>query len=251
VSDRIRQKIVIQDAVVHETDRGRGSEILAVRAVELLKANLAAFWTLTPAPPPEPVPVTAPEPVRDLPSRGDAKATRAPFASGLGAGLGAGVVDSFDTLGPAWSYDVAVSYGWPQGFSLRASLVGVGSQATLSTTNGSANVTQELVVLEAVKTWWPRSPLVPFVTVGGGAAHFHIEGVGDAPYQGHTSDVWSLVSTVGIGLGIPVVRTLSILVQARGCAPWSPAVVQIAGAEVGRVGAPSLLADAGLFGTLP
>jgi len=51
VSDRIRQTIVIQRAVLHETDRDRESEILAVRAVELLKANLADFWTPTSPPP--------------------------------------------------------------------------------------------------------------------------------------------------------------------------------------------------------
>ncbi len=54
VSDRTRQKLVIQKAVLHETDRGRGSEILAVRAVELLKANLADFWAPARPPPRRP-----------------------------------------------------------------------------------------------------------------------------------------------------------------------------------------------------
>jgi len=247
VSDRIRQTIVIQRAVLHETDRDRESEILAVRAVELLKANLADFWTPT-SPPPEPSPPTQGVlPVFPVP---EPKA-RAPFASGLGAGLGAAMTESFGAAGVTWSPDAMVSYGWPQGFSVRASFVGLGPAATLSATNGSASVEQQLAILDAVKTWWPRSALVPFAIAGAGAQHVHVAGVGNPPYQGHTSDAWSLLTTVGVGVAIPVVSTLSIVVQGRGVAAWSSAVVQIAGTEVGRLGGPSLEADGELFGVLP
>src|SRR5258708_18119358 len=41
VSDRIRKKRIIHAAPLDETDRGRGSEVPASRAVELLKARLA------------------------------------------------------------------------------------------------------------------------------------------------------------------------------------------------------------------
>jgi hypothetical protein len=134
---------------------------------------------------------------------------------------------------------------------VRATFAGLGPAAAFSASNGSADVEQELGLLEVVKTWWPRSAIVPLVLIGSGAQHVHVEGIGDPPYQGHTSDRWSLVTAVGAGLAIPIVSTLSILVQARALAAWPSAVVQVAGAEVARVGAPSLLADAGLFGTIP
>ena len=251
VSDRIRQKIVIQNAVLRETDQGRGSEVLAVRAVEVLKANFAAFWT--PAPPSPSDSVPAIEPPSSVLSAGERAEQRArfPFASGLGVGLGAGWTARFGEAGPTWSPDATVSYGWPNGFSLRASFVGLGPAATLSTANGHASVAEQLATLEAVKTWWARSALVPFVTAGAGTAHVHVVGVGVPPYQGHTSEAWSLLTTAGVGLGIPIVSTLSIVVQPRGIIAWSSAVVQVAGADAGRVGTPSLLGDAGLFGTLP
>jgi hypothetical protein len=247
VSDWIRQKIVIQRAVLHEVDRERGSEILAVRAVELLKANLADYWAPTSIPAASVPPPQGPPPVLSAPER----KVRTSFALGLGAGLGAGATESFGATGVTWSPDAMVSYGWREGFSLRASFIGLGSVAALSAANGSANVEQQMAFLEAVKTWWPRSVLVPLVIAGAGVQHAHVEGFANPPYQGHTSDGWSLLTTVGAGVAIPVVWTLSIVVQARGVAAWPSAVVQVNGAEVGRVGGPSLVADGGLFGVLP
>jgi hypothetical protein len=250
VSDRIRQKVVIQNAVLHETDRGRGSEILAVRAVEVLKANLADLWAPPSAQPPDPSPPAqaAPEP---SPAHASEEKPRPPFASGLGGGLAVGVLESFGGSGATWSPEVTASYGWAHGLSVRATFAGLGPSITFSASRGSANVQGQFALLEAVKTWWPRAVVVPFVTAGCGAQHVRVMGVGEPPYQGHTSSDWSLATAVGAGVAIPLVSTLSIVVQARGFAAWPSAVIQIAGAEVGRIGGPSLLADAGFFGTLP
>jgi hypothetical protein len=252
VSDRIRQKTVIQNAILHETDRGRGSAILAVRAVELLKASLADFWTpsgtakalAAGSATPRPQPVTA--------ARESADEPRAPFASGLGAGIGVGFMESFGAMAVTWAPDAMVSYGWPQGFSLRASFVGLGPSVTLSAENGTAVVEQQLAMLEAVKTWWPRSALVPFVSAAAGAQHVHISGTAVAfGYRGHTPDNWSLLTTIGVGVGVPLVSMLSLVLQARGVAAWPPTSVQIVPNEVGSVGTPSLFMDGGLLGVLP
>jgi hypothetical protein len=248
VCDRVRQKIVIQNAVLHETDRGRGSEILAVRAVELLKASLADLWMPTPTPTPPPRATSPqPPPAPDTPER--ATEARTPFGAGLGAGLGVGIVEGAG--GPTWSPDASVSYGWPSGLGVRATVAGLGPGVTFSATNGSASVQQQIAILEVVKTWWPRAALVPFVAVGSGAQRTHVVGVGRPPYQGHTIDTWSVLTGVGVGVALPVVSTLSVVAQARGLAAWSPTLVEVAGADAGRVGTLSVRADVGLFGTVP
>jgi hypothetical protein len=249
VSDRIRQKVVIQNAVLHETDRGRGSEVLAVRAVEILRANLADLWepppSPAPAPPPPPAPPPAPLATIDTPR------SRPAFASGLGGGVGMGAIESFQSSGSSWSPELTASYGWPHGLSLRVTLAGLGPDLTFAATSGSAAAQRQLAWLEAVKTWWPRAAIVPFVTAGAGAQHVRVAGAGAAPYEGHTSSAWSALTTVGAGAAIPLVATLSLVVEGRALATWPPTVVQIAGADAGRIGTPSLLADGSLFGTLP
>ena len=92
---------------------------------------------------------------------------------------------------------------------------------------------------------------MPFAAVGSGAQHVHVVGSGNAPYQGHTLDRWSVLTTIGMGIAIPLLSTVSLVAQARGLASWSPTVVDVAGVEVGRAGAPSVRVDAGLLGTVP
>jgi hypothetical protein len=249
VSDRVRQKTVIQRTTLHETDGARGSAILAVRAVELLKASLADLWTAATQPPPAPAPVARPVPVPV--AREQADTPRRAFAAGLGAGVGVGLVESFGAMGVTWAPDFLLSYGWPGGFGVRASLLGPGPATTLSALQGTARIEQQLATVDVVKTWWPRAPVVPFVLLGVGAQHVHVTGAGLAPYLGHTTDDWSAVTAAGVGIGIPVVSTLSFIVHARGVAAWPASIVRIADAEVGRVGAPSLLVDGELLGVLP
>lgn len=252
VSDRIKQQTIIQNALLHETDRGRESEILAVRAVELLKANLADFWS--PASPSTAPPPDLPSPRPVLPPRNGERKLRSPFASGLGLGVGVGVMESFGATGMSWAPDAVVSYGWPQGFSVRASVLGLGSAWTLSAANGgaaTATLEQQLVMLDAVKTWWPRSVFVPFIFAGTGGQHIHVAGRGAPPHRGYVSDQLSLLTTIGLGVGIPLVSTLSLVMQARGAVAWPQSVVRIDDADVGRVGNPSLLVDGALMGMLP
>jgi hypothetical protein len=250
VSDRIRQKRIIQSAPLDETDRGRGSEVLAVRAVELLKASLSDFWNLATAAP-SAAPPAPTSPAQAMGKQEQPAMQRQPFGAGPGAGVGAGVLESFGAVGITWAPHAVLSYGWPEGLSGRASFIGLGPAVTLSAPPGTARIEQQLVQIEAVKTWWPRLPVVPIVFVGMGAQHVHVTGTGNSPFQGHSSDNWSFLTTVGAGLAIPLVSTLSVLVQGRGLAAWPSSVVQIAGADAGRVGGPSLFLDGGLFGVLP
>jgi hypothetical protein len=47
---------------------------------------------------------------------------------------------------------------------------------------------------------------------------------------------------------VPLFPHLSFVAEARGIVAWPPTSVQIASAEVGRIGGPSVRFDAGLLG---
>ncbi len=253
VSDRIRQKVVIQRADLKASERDRGAEILAVRAVELLRASLAEFWLPTPAPEPPP----SPPPLREKPSappRESARLDAAPahgYAEGLGASLGLAVLQSFEGGDPVWAPLAMVSYGWAHGLSARAAFFAVEPPRVVTATGGTADVEEQFMELEAAKTWWPRARVVPFVAVGAGAAHLHATGHGTPPNQGRTADAWSLLTTAGLGVGIPFAKYFSAVAQARAAITWPPDDLMIAGADAGRAAAPSLLFDANVLATLP
>jgi hypothetical protein len=262
VSDRIRQKTIIQNALLTDRNRGRGAEILAVRAVELLKASLADLWTpaakaTASASSSAPSAAAAAPPAREkaaaaVPTAGEkADKPRSPFASGIGIGIGAAILHSIGDTPTTWAPEALVSYGWPDGLSLRASFQGLGPSTTLSATAGTASLEEQLALIEVVKTWWPRSAFVPFLCAGAGAHHAHITGIANPPYQGHIYDPWSALASLGVGFGVPLFGPFSLLVQARAVGVWPPTVVQIAETDAGHIGPLSLLADGGLLEMLP
>jgi hypothetical protein len=274
VTDRVQQKTVIERAQLGHGNPNRESEILAVRAVELLKADLVELWgppaspqppaaSASASPPPanatpknarEAVTPGAPEAVKrdeeakesdepPAPSR-----PRAAFASGLGIGLGAGMTESFGAVGEAWAPTALVSYGRSGGFGVRATFSGFGPSLTLRADAGTAQIEQQFATLELVEALWPTAPVVPFVCAGAGGLHVHVDGTGFGVNRGNISDSWSVISSAGLGAGIPLFPQLSFVAQARGLLAWPANAVQIASAEVGRIGGPSLRLDAGLLG---
>jgi hypothetical protein len=259
VTDRIKQKTIIQNAVLHDTDRGRGSEILAVRAVELLKASLADFWA--PEGPKRPSPPPPTPSARPAVSVHEKEPPVVPFASGVGLGLGAGVVTSFGVVVTTmWAPQAIVSYGWTSGLSVRGTFHGFGPPAmgTLpppDTTHATARIEQQLLMVEMVKTLWPTWPVVPFAYAGAGTQHLRTTGAVPPPSTGFVIEVprddWSLLTTLGAGAGIPMSSGLSLLLQARGLVAWPSTIVRMLNEPVAHLGAPSLLVDGGLLGVFP
>ena len=99
-----------------------------------------------------------------------------------------------------------------------------------------------------------REPaLVPFVIGGRGAQHVRVVGAGNAALPGtHVGRLVALDRGGRRPRDSASCRRRSRSSRRRAVSPpGHRTVVQIAGTEVGRVGAPSLLADGGLFGTLP
>jgi hypothetical protein len=256
VSDRIRRTTVVQRALLTESDHARESAILAVRAVELLKASLAELW-VHPA-------VVAPA-IRSTSgiATGDSSAPPPPappdregrhrptFATGVGIGAGAGVVDDFRGVGAVWLPALYVAYGWPNGWSFGLALHGLGPAVTVRAPAGSASVEEQLATLDVVYTWSPRWAVVPFLCAGAGIQHVRATGNADTPYKGVSAEDWSLFTSAGAGAAVPLRAGFSLVLDARAGVAWPPTAVRIAGADTAHVGGPSLLADAHILGAFP
>jgi hypothetical protein len=248
VSDRLRQLTVVQRARLTVSDRERESEILAVRAVELLKASLAEFW-LEPKPSAPPLP----QPARYQPAESATPILpkRRAFASGVGLGVGLGMIAGWKSVEPLWLPALLLGYGWESGVSVQLDVHGLGPSVTLSSDAGTAKVEEQIATLDVVKTWWPRWRVVPFACAGAGAQHVHANGTAAAPFAGATVDAWSLLTSLGLGAAVAAYSGLSFVVQARGAVAWPPTSVFIAQVDAAHFGAPSLFLDAGVLGVFP
>jgi hypothetical protein len=248
VSDRLRQLTVVQRARLTASDRERESEILAVRAVELLKASLAEFWLE-----PKPSALPAPQAARYRPAESAIPVLpkQRAFASGVGLGVGLGMIAGWKSAEPLWLPGVVLGYGWESGVSVQLDVHGLGPSVTLSAGAGTAKVEEQVATLDVIKTWWPRWRVVPFVCAGAGAQHVHANGTAAAPFAGATVDAWSPLTSLGFGAAVAAYSGLSFVVQARGAVAWPPTSVLIAQTDAGHFGEPSLFVDAGVLGVFP
>jgi hypothetical protein len=246
VSDRVVDRTSVERMRLDSAEPGRGATVLAVRAVELLKASLAEFWTAPaerPRPPPSPVVLPrlpaerpAPVPIVRRPTVGEGVAAQAAF----------GMLYSFGEIGPVWTPLLALSYGTPQGVGARLTVGGLGSSAIVETAEGTGRIEQQFATIEGfVMSRWQGS-LQVFVSGGVGAYRAQVEGTGVYPYRGKTAEGWSLLTGAGIGIAAEVYPHIALIAEAEGYWAWPSAVVRVAHADAGRPYWPLLLARTGI-----
>ena len=243
VCDRLAGKSVIQSVRLDADGRsGQSSRsvVLAVEAVELLKASLAQYWLASvrrapPRPPPDDG-VVAPGPRSVL--------------TGLGVEAGLGWLDSVGAVTAAWQPIVRASYGGARGWAGRITVGGLGTEGTLSAPTGTAQIRQELAALEIVRGFRAGARVQPVVSAGGGVFRARVEGTGvPEPSTGRTTSSWSALVTAGAGVVVPIVPHAALVADAHLIATWPYTAVRFGTVEASNIGWPSLLASAGVLAT--
>jgi hypothetical protein len=238
---------------VADVAASRAPEVLAVRAVELLRASLLEATvheatTAQQAPLPADVAhwmkpavvdrtVEPPSPAAPLHGRG-----------GLGLGLGAAMIGLLRGSPPAFAPVLRASYGG-ESWSGRLSVVAPALGSRVSAEGGAATIRQECVTLEVVGTWPARSPIAAVLSAGAGAYHWHVTGEASSPYVAHSGDSAGALFDAGAGVAIRLGASAGFLadVHALGLAPGVD--VAIAGSSVKLAGTPLLLTTAGFWVT--
>jgi hypothetical protein len=264
VTDAATGRSAVQTLPLDAASPERRAAVLAVKAVDLLKATLAEIWINPPvAPLPGPVPVAPASPVAVSPrpappsvptaetgsnevgaSRAGEMSVRSeepeprsqPLVSRVEIAAGAGWLSAGSTS--SWAPQAAVSvFDGRIGGRLVAS--GYGTAVTVESAGiGSARFTQSFGVAEVVV----RQPFGRYfettASVGGGAYRISGSAIGDDPIQqGHSGSTWSPVVGGGVGAAITL-RRLTIAFDARVLEATTSTSVRIAGDQVAEVGRP-------------
>jgi hypothetical protein len=266
VTDAVSGRTAVQTLPLDAATPDRRVAVLAVKAVDLLKATLTEIWLSPPvapllaapaAPADTPIPA-APPPVATPPRPAtERRSTEAPTATEGGDVIAHGREPESSTARFVSRFEIAIGAGWLAAgnastwaplvelsvfdgrLGARLAASGFGPAVALETADvGSARLTQAFGLAEVVV----RQPFGRyFETTAGlsaGGYRIAIDGSGDDPsHPGHSGSLWSPVAGGGLGAALTI-RRLTIAFDARVLAATTSTGVRIAGDEVAQVGRP-------------
>ncbi|XXX78318.1 hypothetical protein WMF30_06065 [Sorangium sp. So ce134] len=225
-------------------------EVLAVRAVELLRASLLELLmssrrSAAPAAAPPPSEVSrqvSPPAERSL----DHQSRRSMW----GVELGGGLLASPGGIGPALLLVARLRVAPLGPIEGRLSLAGLGTAPRVAGPQGSATVQQRFGLVELAALPWPELRLRPRFSVGLGALHVAVDGEASWPYRGAHSAQWAFAADAGAGVELGILRRLDVVVEAHALVAHPYPVVRFVETEAARGARPALLGSLSLVGWL-
>ncbi|MDC0678376.1 hypothetical protein [Sorangium atrum] len=229
-------------------------EVLAVRAVELLRASLLELLMSSQrAPAPAPAPAAAPPPSKvseQVPRQAEEPRVHASRRSTWGVELGGGLLASPGGIGPALLLVARLRFAPIGPLEARLSFAGLGTAPRVVGPQGSATVQQRFGLVELAALPWPELRLRPRFSVGLGAFHVAVDGEASWPYRGVHSAQWAFAADAGAGVELGIVRRLHVVAEAHALVAHPYPVVRFVETEAARGARPALLGSLGLVGWL-
>ena len=241
VIDRVTGKTVVRRVNAGATDPPRMAEVLAVRAVELLRASFLELAIGAPpannAPPPAPV----------VERFATAMLEEADWTWAVEAGGGT----AYAVDGP-WNVILSVARlerALGRRFCARVSFAGLGTSARVNTPEGYAGLSQTILLGEVIARFRRGHRFEPLLSLGAGALRLAADSHEATPFVAVSGARWAAAGDVGLGLRIPLRRhrfELSVEAHALFADPY-PTVLFL-GNEVAHAGRPSLIGSVTLLG---
>jgi hypothetical protein len=206
VIDRLTNKTVVRSIEMAQSPAASAPEVMARRAVELLRASLLEILVEA-----QEKPVASPGP-RAKASRWVTRALE-PSQSRWGVEAGAQVLAGFGGIGAAVMPVGRVRIILGRHLVTRLTLSGLGTRPRVESAEGSATVSQELGLLELIGELAPQAWLKPSVSVGAGAYHIGVEGSATSPYAGLDGDRFVFAADAGAGLALPITSSFALSLE--------------------------------------
>jgi hypothetical protein len=187
--------------VAVEPNAPRQPEMLALRAVEALRAGLLQIDWAARRRRNEPI---ATPPMATVPA---AKVHEpASDHDRVGLEVGAVAMMSLDGLGPAVLPTVRVGWAARPWLVMQVSAAGLGGRSRVATTAGNARVAQQYAVLGGFYRLRSAQRLWPFFGLAAGGLRTSVEGQAGLGTGGHTEERWSGLIDVSLGAGLRLYR---------------------------------------------
>jgi hypothetical protein len=248
VVDRLTDKVVIRRAPVGDTEPHHAAEVLAVRAVELLRASLLELLLESEHPAGSRPPASAE--VRQA-SAWAAKALPHEREPVWGLEVGAGALADFGGIPAALVAVARIRRAMWGPLAARLTIAGVGIEPRVEGAAGSASIMQDFALAELVGAFATRSIVRFLVSAGAGALYSAVDGrPSSAPYAGHHNWELAFVGDLGMGAELRLARRLGLSFEAHAMVATPYPVVEFLNTDVARAGLPSVLGSISVVGWL-
>ncbi len=125
------------------------------------------------------------------------------------------MIHHFDGNLPSFGPELRLSYRVAPRWALALDVTGPVFTWPRRRSAGELTPREELAAAEIAFTPLMRGPVTPLVSLGIGADHAHIEASAEAPYQAHSSDVLSFVTTAGAAAQIEIAPRVALHLGVR------------------------------------
>jgi hypothetical protein len=255
VIDRLTNKTVIRRTTIEAPEGPRFAQVLAVRAVELLRASLVELLLRSRA-----APAVATTPAAkfavERATKFAASSLELPRQSPLGIDAGTAVLFGFSGIGPALLAVLRVRAAFGSSLQFRASLAGLGTQPRVAAPRvgnasvGSASVNEQVGLVELAARLRPASVVHPVATIGLGALHLAVDGEPAFSYVARQSSGWSFAADAGIGVELRVNSHFDVSLETHAFITEPRQVIRFLDQQGPGVGQPSLLGALTIVGWL-
>lgn len=274
VADHLTGKTLVRRIDVQR----REASVLAIQAVELLRASLLeadhppeetaisrlpddlARWA-RPAraepppslPPPQPlVPapsatITWPAPPSALPPPPAWKPAPPPTREDrFFLGLGTTVLTHLDRAPPSLGPELRASYRFAPRWLATLDLLGPLVTWPRTRAAGSISLREELAMAELAFALLPRGRIIPMLSLAAGVEHARVEGAAESPYRARTTDLLFFATAAGVSARIALVPHVALTADLRALFAFPGAILRIDGEEIGSTGRGNLLGSLGV-----
>ncbi|HVZ89711.1 MAG TPA: hypothetical protein VHG72_22315 [Polyangia bacterium] len=237
-TDRRTGQTLVGHVSVQNESGDRASMVLAVKAVDFLRARMFDFLLARPKSLSDETthpasPLVSPVAGVSSPPQGR--------RFGFGFSIGIDALQSLQGLGTMVLPLLRASYDIAAWSSFRLTIAGLGTRSDLNVMGGGAAVSEELAMAE-----WAvmprRSRVRPFLSIGAGVHDIRAQGTAVAPYTARAASQVSMAGALSGGLRSPLNRHLAMSAEAGAFLLFPEPQVSIAGLAGGRTGRPALFA---------
>lgn len=228
----------------------REDEVLAIRALEFLRASALELAGTRPASPPPSQFSPSPTKTSESPTVEAvaapavvAPADPAPPPPAFAVELGISLLESARVLGPAYVPVARARAEWLGVLETRLTLAAFGTEPDLKNARGTAAVGHALALAELRAAFRHGSAVRPAIGLGAGALRVRVEGAGNAVYDGASGERWAALFDVGAGLTVRLGERIAVAFELHGQLSAPAPTVRFADEEVARIGRPALFSS--------